>query len=1108
MRLTVQKTNRMMKLRYYSSFIGLLAFIGLLTACIVPMFHEGGYSTGVYKAVIPVCSLVYAASFLYDFFSLRSVMMELDALTGLIRDVEKHAGITAELNGRDDSIKAISEMLSRSLVSLDEKNMRLESEIRRNQRLSESISDFYRQIRTLKDTGFKIDIFEYDYTNRIFVFVTGLLTLLETSGDVLEITTDDLFRRFHFSISAEEFGRSVEKCVATNEPLDFEFSVNLDSGETRWLRFWGKLSADRTRITGAITDITREIAQRNFEKERAIRDNMTGFYNRNALSEVAGKALSECRQGEMVAFVYIGLTGYQEFQERFGMIAGNSYIRVCSDVLRKFLTPKLIPFRWLGADFLILVTGVKNPEVFRQQVVEGIKKMQKYAGQVEGITVSFPVAVGYSISGIDGDAPADLLEYASFAEHEVLRGEKENPNSFDRERFERAKRAALRRTFIKDIIDRNQLTIVFQPIVSLKTGELYGFEALSRPTNPMYRSIEELIEDAEATGHYAVLEKRMVYNALDAYMTRDKRFYDHYLFINTAPYATLEEQDYNDIRDRYFGNMKVVFEVVERNRMDPEEINLRKSIVIKAGAKFALDDFGSGYSNHLALLALEPDIIKIDKELIRGISTDFRKQHMLEDIISYARFRGIRVLAEGIETREELETVCRLGVDYGQGYFIGMPQCELEGPSEQALDVIRRMAKSNVISLGSFITITRETMALKCARLAENAAITSYLVMKMALKLKIKGRKLSGLIAAAMLHDMGALSGKDSDWKNSAGGKIPGHSLFAYLVMKEYFPYEQCAGAVLYHHLPWSEREMAVENVPIPGEAYLLSLADSVAGMVIDRPEICEDEDGLLKELGKMNHDPRNVSLFAELCRAGILKEVASGDYFKNLLNVAGRLQAGKHEIEGIIRTYVYSLMFGVPDVYAHARIMEVTARFLAKLTKKSWNIVETIGHAALLYNLGRLSVPGQELEKAQNAYEENLAIRRGLNRLALVMEKAGLEDLTNLMKVAGEGVRKLENRVPVSKDIIMGARILNIADIFATLLEDRPGRPALNCVEAVYELAGLIKGENGYLSLVETMQDYIDDIESRVQAARADIGKHYRAIMDAWAGLSGESLR
>ena len=189
-----------------------------------------------------------------------------------------------------------------------------------------------------------------------------------------------------------------------------------------------------------------------------------------------------------------------------------------------------------------------------------------------------------------------------------------SPNEFNYERFAKSHMATLRRTLIKDIIDKNQLSIVFQPIISLRTGELYGFEALSRPTNPVYNNILELIDDAEASGHYVILEKRMVYNALDAYMNRDPRYKDHYLFINTAPYATLDEKDYNNIRDKYFGHMKVVFEVIERNRIDSDEINLRRSIVKKAGAKFALDDFGSGYSNHLALLALEPDIIKIDRD--------------------------------------------------------------------------------------------------------------------------------------------------------------------------------------------------------------------------------------------------------------------------------------------------------------------------------------------------------------------------------------------------------------------------------------------------------------------------------------------------------------
>ncbi|SHI97056.1 EAL domain-containing protein [Thermoclostridium caenicola] len=1103
MKLAVQKAKSFMALRTIMSLIGLLSFIALMATSIAMTAEVD--NAALCRIVIIVCAILYVASFCFEFAMSRKTARELEDLARILSDIGGEIGVSLERDEGTQAVTVLSDMLNRSLKFLDEKNLRLESELKRNERLSESISDFYSQMRTLKETGVRIDFFEYDYVHRIFVFATGLFTFLEDNEDIFEITADDLFERFSFSISKETFEQLVNRCVSHQEPLDLEFSVAREDGKIRWLKLWGRLSADGARITGAIMDITREVVQRNLEKERAIRDNMTGFYNRNALTEVAGKAMAECADGEMVAFVYIGLTGYQEFQERYGMIAGNSYIRVCAEVLRKFLTPCLIPFRWLGADFLLLATHVRSLESFREEMEGIIQKVQKYMGDVDGIAVSFQLAVGYALSGIDGDVPADLLEYASFAENEVLRGERESPNPFNRERYEEAKRAALRRTFIKDIIDRNQLSIVFQPIVSLKTGELYGFEALSRPTNPIYRNIEELIEDAEATGHYAILEKRMVYNALDAYMLRDEHFRDHYLFINTAPFATLEEQDYNDIRDRYFGHMKVVFEVMERKRMDPDAINLRKSIVIKAGAKFALDDFGSGYSNHLALLALEPDIIKIDKELVRGVNSDLRKQHMIEDIISYARYRGTRVLAEGIETREELETLCRMGIDYAQGYFLGMPSSELTEPYEQAREIIRAMGKHQLVGLGNLLILLRESMAGVDSEMACHAAVTAYLVLKMGLKLRIRGERLAGLITAAMLRDMGTLSGESDGWRNPGRRGIPGHSLYACLVMKEYYPYDRCPEAVLYHHLPWSERGAALEAMDYPDEADILSLADEAACLILDDPGTCMEEE-MVQRLESSGHDSRNVSVFAELCRAGILKKAASGDFMQNLLNVSGRLHVGRSEIEGIIRTYVYTLLFRMPHLYAHARVMETLARFLARLTKQNWKLVDMLGLASLIYNLGRLPRPGEGPVTADNAYEEHLLIRSRLKTVAHILKEAGLGDIMNMMHAAcGTEGEVSGNHMLMVRDIASGARILNIADIFASLLEERPGRPAMNCTEAVYELAGLVRAEEGYLPIVETMQEYVDDIESRIQTAKAEIEKRYRSIMDTWARLQAE---
>lgn len=1105
MKLVIQKTKRVMRLRLFNWIVGLIAFVGILIILVSKLTEGDASSTGTVlaKIVAAFFTLVFIASFFYEYFASNRISNALSNLTKSITQVEDDMAVS--LAGQDESfyITAISNVLNQSVLSLNEKNQRLESEIERNQRLSENISEFYRQMKTLRETDFKFDFFEYDLEHEIFIFITGLITLMEDSDDISEITADDLFHNFNLSVSKEEFSQQIEQCINENVPLNFECSLNPGNGDVRWLRFWGRLCDDKARITGAITDITREVRQRNMEKDKAIHDNITGFYNRNALSEIAGKAVAECKKGDMVTFVYIGLTGYQEFEERFGMVAGNSYIRAFAEVLKKFLLPNLIPFRWWGSDFLLLVTGVQEIDLFGREIKTTMGKVEKYMGEVDGVAIAFPLAVGYSTTVVDGEMPAELLEYASFAEHEVSRGIAENPNPFNLERYNEAKRASLRRTFIKDIIDKNQLSVVFQPIVSLKTGELFGFEALSRPCNPIYKNIVELLDDAEASGHYAILEKRMVYNALDTYMTRDDKFREHYLFINTAPYATLDEQDYNDIRDRYFGHMKVVFEVIERNKMDPEEINLRKSIVTKAGAKFALDDFGSGYSNHLALLALEPDIIKLDRELVKGINIDLRKQHMLEDIVSYSKYRGTRVLAEGVETKDELETLCRMGIDYAQGYFLGRPAQKIDNPDSGAQDIIRAMRKSSEIGLKHIFTILMDSMALIDVDMSHNATVASFLVMRMTEKLKTQSENPAGLITATMLHDIGALHKEGGDWRNRKNFQIPRHSLFAYLIMKEYFPFSEYAEAVLYHHNHYGDKGRVFNNVMIPEEAYLMAFADSAARLVLENSDHDIDKQEIMSNLKEGRHKSEHMALFEELIDEGILERIKSGKYVNDLLNFAGYLRIGKFELESVIRTFVYAIMFRMPFTYSHARNMETTVSLLARLTKQNWKLVEKVRLAALLYNIGRLTIADEEFKSIGSVEEENGIVRSRLKAVVDIMRKAGMADVMAILNSAdGNEQISSENHILMGKDIIIGARMLNIADMFSSLIEVRPYRPGLNCSEAIEELVRLVESENGYLPMVEIMGDYVDDIEGRINFYRTEIEKRYLSVIDNYHKL------
>ncbi len=1102
----LQKRKQTIKSRYLSWLAIFISFTGLLVIALLYLIGDSRDHSVQHPALLKLLLAIFTLAFITNYISQylysQHHFAALSELTQSLSLVENEIASTLlPKQVQEVDIKSITKVLNHSLDSLNEKSIRLKTEMERNERLSENISEFYRQMRALREADFKFDFFEYEIESSVFIFLSGMVTTLNHGVETNEITSQSLLNDYGFEMSHYNFMKEIDRCIRDDIPLNFECSVLGKENKRHWLKFWGRVSKDEMRITGAITDITREVLERNIEKERAIHDNMTGFYNRNALSEIAGKAITESAEDEIVVFVYIGLTGYQEFQERFGMVAGNTYIRVCADVFKKFLKAEHIPFRWWGSDFLLLVKGVKNMSAFRKNAHSIIKKIEKYTGEVDGIAVSFPIAIGYSASRIHGEAPAELLEYASFAEHEALRGDAASPNEFNRERFEEARRASLRRTFIKDIIDRNQLGVVFQPIVSLRTGELFGFEALSRPGNPIYRNIVELIDDAEASGHYAILEKRMVYNALDAYMERPAKFKDKYLFINTAPYATLDEKDYNDIRDRYFGHMKVVFEVVERNRMDPDEINLRKSIVTKAGAKFALDDFGSGYSNHLALLALEPDIIKIDREMVRGIDDDLRKQHMLEDIISYSRYRGTRVLAEGVETRDELETLCRMGIDYAQGFYAGIPLPVLMEPQEKAQEVIRSISRNNQINMKQATIIIQKSLALVDEELARNVAITTFLVMKLAGRIGFEGDKLAGLVITTLLHDIGILYPGCEEWRIGKSEEISGHSIFAYLLLKEFSPFPEYVRAVLYHHKKYNNRSNVFNNTAVPDEAYLLSLADAVSDMILNSTyeNLCER---ILDKTSQSEFKPEYVTVLQVLCDEGLLSEIVSGEYQDELLSYMGALKLGKAEIESIIRTFIYGATFSAHRGYSHVRTMETTVSIMARLSKQNWNLLEKVRIAALLYNLGMLTLDKKTLEKLDSPEEEHRLLNGELPKVSNILKEADLVDIMDMLNGVIGDKNASEKRMLMGKDIINGCNMLNLADVFARLIEKKSTRPDMTCQDALDELRLVAVNNNLYLPMIEMMEDFIEDIEARVNSNRNDMEKRYQNVISSFEKL------
>lgn len=234
------------------------------------------------------------------------------------------------------------------------------------------------------------------------------------------------------------------------------------------------------------------------------------------------------------------------------------------------------------------------------------------------------------------------------------------------------------RAQLRQIIEEERIRVLAQPIISLETGEAIGWEMLTRgPADTPYAMPDELFHYAYQTDMLIHLELLVVKKAF-LVITQKKSFSP--VFINvTVP----------TIRNPYFFTMvkklcdqfpdisptQIVFEITERHVVDDyQEFNRSVADFRKSGFKLAVDDTGAGYASLNMISELLPDVIKIDRSIIRDIDQHAVKDTVLEALLLVAKKIGCNVVAEGIETEEEAKVLINRKVDYGQGYFFSKPR--------------------------------------------------------------------------------------------------------------------------------------------------------------------------------------------------------------------------------------------------------------------------------------------------------------------------------------------------------------------------------------------------------------------------------------------------
>lgn len=296
---------------------------------------------------------------------------------------------------------------------------------------------------------------------------------------------------------------------------------------------------------------------------------------------------------------------------------------------------------------------------------------------------------------------------------------------------------------LEEIIKGKDIRTLFQPIISLKTGEILGYEALSRgPLNSIYEFPNQLFTDAKRYNMLFELEKLAREKALISASRLDKNYK---LFINVDPCVIFDKNFKGGftrdlISQIALAQSNIVIELTEKTMIN-NFYTFQSALehYKKQGFKLAIDDTGAGYSGLGSLVSIYFDYIKIDRSLIVDIDKNSVKQALLEALIIFASKINSQIIAEGIERQEEIDVLINLGVDYGQGFLIAKPENYFQD-NLQISDYIRNLNQlKNVDNCSQIIgqiakpglTLTADTETEKAVQIFEqNDIVHSITIIK------------------------------------------------------------------------------------------------------------------------------------------------------------------------------------------------------------------------------------------------------------------------------------------------------------------------------------------------------------------------------------------
>ena len=428
---------------------------------------------------------------------------------------------------------------------------------------------------------------------------------------------------------------------------------------------------------GLAEDVTATVLERKRIEHERDYDILTGLYNRQAFNRVCTELFAAPERMGVAALMMMDLDNLKHINDTYGHDWGDQYIRRTGQCLRENTPAGTVCARLSGDEFLVLFHGYHSRDEVREKIDCLSKAMQQNVALLpSGNALHISLSGGIAWYPDDGQDWETLKKYADFAMYQVKHAEKGRVEEFDIGVYNREAYAERTRREFRQLLSNAQVFYCFQPIFSARSGKVVAYEALMRSDLPTLRSPATIMKLAREQGALYEIERITFTKALETFDSLCRAGSvsgEAMLFVNSVASTCLSQADIDYIDSRWQELCRrMVIEITEEEAIDREALEKKRTAPCSSGM-FALDDYGSGYSNENSLLELAPRFIKVDIAIIRGIDTSPDKQQILQNVVAYAHPRSMKIVAEGVETAAELRTVIELGADLLQGYFLARP---------------------------------------------------------------------------------------------------------------------------------------------------------------------------------------------------------------------------------------------------------------------------------------------------------------------------------------------------------------------------------------------------------------------------------------------------